>query len=382
MKVDSSARARYLLEALLCENDAEVLEKWSVWYSASNDLEGLLSVEFRLLPFAWKKLSALGFEAEDSRLKGIYKKTWFYNTVLLKTAAEVQALLRSHGVESALYKGCALLVDTYQDIALRQSSDIDLLVKDRDARKASLILDSIYPEKSKGRVAVQYSGLGRRGVDLHWATSTWFEATSLQFRSRTIDTAELFERSRLVTKGANTVRVLDPTDLLFHNLLNLFVNSPPNSPYRSYWVLDAMALLESHSIEEDRFIDLIVLEEATALFQANFRAQENLLPNRLRTIAARVRGLELSARDLELAEAIERVVERHESGRCELAYEVWWLALRAGGRPFRKQYYKIKYVLRRLGEIADNFGTNFGIIKRVLSSPAHCIRRLYLLLMN
>ena len=64
-------------------------------------------VEYRVLPYVWRRLDALGYDLDDQRLRGIYKRTWVFNQQLLSAAAGMQQELRSHGVHRCCSKAVA-----------------------------------------------------------------------------------------------------------------------------------------------------------------------------------------------------------------------------------------------------------------------------------
>jgi len=97
-----------------------------------------------LVPLLHRTLSGLASsrvpQAVLARLKSQSEAIRFQNLVLAQELLAALRVLESAGVTAMPYKGPALAVFLYQDIALRQFSDIDLLVRPRDAVKAKRIL--------------------------------------------------------------------------------------------------------------------------------------------------------------------------------------------------------------------------------------------------
>jgi hypothetical protein len=97
------------------------------------DFERLDAGSHSLLPLVYRSLQeAAADEPLLPRLKGIYKKAWFVNHLLLDRARAPLAALRDAGIDPLLLHGGALLATYYPDPALRRVARLDVAVR-RDA---------------------------------------------------------------------------------------------------------------------------------------------------------------------------------------------------------------------------------------------------------
>ena len=84
---------------------------------------------FDLLPLIYRNLVAAG--ADDPlmrRLKGIYRKSWVTNTLLLRRSRETYAALTGAGIPTLIVGGPVLAARFYPEFGLRPSSYVDVLI--------------------------------------------------------------------------------------------------------------------------------------------------------------------------------------------------------------------------------------------------------------
>ncbi|PYS94121.1 MAG: hypothetical protein DMF64_02135 [Acidobacteria bacterium] len=79
-------------------------------------------------------------DAYAQRLREAARRVSALNTFLANELQRLLALFAAEGIEAMPYKGPALAAEIYGNIALRQSSDLDILVRPRDVPRASEIL--------------------------------------------------------------------------------------------------------------------------------------------------------------------------------------------------------------------------------------------------
>ena len=168
----------------------------------------------------------------------------------LELAAELRRLmaaLEAAGVEALAYKGPALAVQAYGDLAARSFVDLDLLVRPDDVPRALEALDAqgyararaLTPARERAfrRVDGDYPLVHRaRGwlVELHARVST------LRF-AMPIETDALLRRPASVRVGGGEVRTLGGDDLL----LVLCVHGAKHRWKRLEWVAAVAALLRA-----------------------------------------------------------------------------------------------------------------------------------------
>jgi hypothetical protein len=142
------------------------------------------------------------------------------NLHLARELARISALLESGGVESIAIKGPALAIAAYGDIAMRQFTDLDLLVRRSEMRRAADILRA---EGYRPRAGYDIADLNRRGmfeiamacdgilgeIDLHWRLIPPYLPFDLEGE-------HLWRRATRVTVAGAAVRTLDPADHLLY----------------------------------------------------------------------------------------------------------------------------------------------------------------------
>jgi hypothetical protein len=124
-----------LLRASLLDGDA-ALDSWRRFRITHADIDHLEGDAFQLLPQLYCNLRVrIPEDPAFGRLKGIYRRTWYTNQLLLKAAAEVVAHLRAAGIDGMLYERTALAACLAGGGA-RPMEMIDLLVRPHDAERA------------------------------------------------------------------------------------------------------------------------------------------------------------------------------------------------------------------------------------------------------
>ncbi len=144
------------------------------------------------------------------------------NDILSRELLRLLALFKAHDIPAVSFKGPILAVTVYNNLALRQFSDLDILVHKRDVLKAkSLLLSDRYrpytqmteaQEKAHFRDFHAYTMKrddGRVDVDLHWK----FTARGA-FSSFALDLEALWERLEPAYLGESRILNLPPEELL------------------------------------------------------------------------------------------------------------------------------------------------------------------------
>ena len=122
-----SALQERLLAAALADPQTATVE----WRSLppTFDLDRLEAGSFETLPLIYRNLTAAGYEdADQGRLKGIYRRAWLKNQLLLqRTSATVQSLSAA-GIRSLVIEGPTVAARYYGELGLRPTSFVHLLV--------------------------------------------------------------------------------------------------------------------------------------------------------------------------------------------------------------------------------------------------------------
>ena len=234
------------------------------------DIDRLDAGSYRLLPLLWKRISLLGFDDPARNvIKGVYRRTWYFNQIVIARAADLVATLASSGISAMILKGAALTLQNYRDEGVRPMGDIDIAVPRSSARRAVDVLVNAgwapgvtpltgamvegtpatvgwtvgprpltsFDDAYFGvRHAHGFKGLGGMEVDLHWFL--FQGACDL----RVDDTAWAAVRP-LTLRGVSAVAP-DPAD---HLLLLLAHGSRWNPIPPVRWVADAVTLLRTEA---------------------------------------------------------------------------------------------------------------------------------------
>jgi Uncharacterised nucleotidyltransferase len=215
----------------------------------------------RILPLLGSNLRAVDVETPIApRLRGMYRKTWMYNNVLLARTADIVRELDEAEVPSMVLKGCAIALGYYGDLGLRPMGDIDLMVKPSDIGAAVERLTSDgwtdYTERKPGGTVFRHTHAyslwkgGDVGCDLHWMIGEHMLLGPGE------DPTPLFwpAARRLEVAGVSML-ALSPTDQLLHVILH---GAQPHNASRLQWIADATMILRSAEVDWDRFEELSI----------------------------------------------------------------------------------------------------------------------------
>jgi hypothetical protein len=154
-----------LLVAALGSPD-EQLAAWRSW-RAVTDINSLDAGSYRILPLVWRRLARRAVDdVAMATLKGVYRRTWYQNQILLHRASRLLANLHAHGIETLLLKGAALTLLHYRDAGVRPMDDFDILVP---RRQAGAVVDLLF---GWGWVA-EVTPLKRYGTDEPGGGRSW-----------------------------------------------------------------------------------------------------------------------------------------------------------------------------------------------------------------
>jgi len=233
-----------VLRAALLEHDAADAA-WTQWL-ATNDIEDIDLATYFLFPTLYHNLNRLGIQSPIvTKLSGVYRFTWTKNVVAQQSLAEVVRILDAESIPTAALKGAALLGRHYRDPGARMMNDIDVLVREEDARRS---LDALQasgwtpdmPVPSSSHLAFTHAQA---------VTHPTFVEADLHWRPFLIDApleAEeaLFERTTL--DPAVGTRVPDPTDLLMMVCVH---GRKPDMHSTCRWIADAVTITATSSID-------------------------------------------------------------------------------------------------------------------------------------
>jgi len=225
---------------------------WKRW-RASTDFERVDSGSFRLLGLVSRRVSAWALDDPIlPRLKGIYRRGWARNQMVLSGKPALINAMREKGILTMLLKGAALIPTVYHDVGARPMDDLDLFVPHGRALEAMKVLlargweseflnhealvDSLH--------ACHFRHPKEGNLDLHWHL--------MHADCRPEADADFWSgRVPLQWEGFDTF-VLQPADQLLHTCEHgPRFNSVP--PVR--WLADAWKIIHAAgpSLDWDRF---------------------------------------------------------------------------------------------------------------------------------
>ena len=124
-----------LLKATIFQGK-DCIRAWNHWINSA-DIDHLDPGSFRLFPLLYKNLISNGIDHPLlTRLKGIYKKTWYKNQMLLHQVQHVLSAFDAAGIDTLLMKGMALSLLYYKDLGVRSMLDFDILIPIKHTSKA------------------------------------------------------------------------------------------------------------------------------------------------------------------------------------------------------------------------------------------------------
>lgn len=256
-----------------------------------------LARRHRVVPFLLRHLAALPVpEVPADLLRELRTEVALnaaHSRVLVKALREILLHLEARGIAGLPYKGPVLAHQLYGDVAFRQMTDLDVLVRPDDLPRALDVLqglgyrprDRLSPRQQRALLRANnnlplHGGAGRVSVELHWAFATRHPIASL-------DLDALRPATRSLRMAGMAVPTFGTEDLLlvlcFHGARHLWE--------RLAWLCDVAELVRSHEIDWDQAISRAErFRSRRVLFLGLRLAQELLdapLPDR---IADRVRS--------------------------------------------------------------------------------------------
>jgi putative nucleotidyltransferase-like protein len=218
--------AGLLLRGAFLEGSA-ALDAWDAWH-AGTSLDAVDPECYAMLPLLHRKLEALGADhAELGRLKGVRRRTWLENQMVLREAAQQLQCLRDAGIDTLLLGGLALVTGYYHDPGLRRLREIEILVRRKDAARAAGLLAQAPPRVMLRRRAL-FLGCPQRIEEAWWAAAVPVRVLEVESR------------------------VLAPADQLLHTLVGgmRWNHSPPG-----WWMADSLVVLGDSRIDAGRIVD-------------------------------------------------------------------------------------------------------------------------------
>ena len=180
------------------------------------------ALSHKVLPLLYTRLKTFGGEfvppEELSQLRELYLDIAGQNLVMANHLLQVMSLLSEHGIESLPLKGPSLTVQLYGNLSLRQFSDLDILIHEKDFYLTCELLkkDGYRPElptkpNKEKRLIKSGNDLHfiRQGIslELHWGIVDRFQVSP-------IEPEQFWQRLEQVQLLETDIWVLSPETLL------------------------------------------------------------------------------------------------------------------------------------------------------------------------
>lgn len=206
-----------------------------------------------VIPLVYPQLSASAAANvppdQLARFKITYQKNLARNLLLTAELCHILQIFKAAGIEAVPYKGPALAIYAYGNLALRRFVDLDILVRKLDVLKAKEILaaqgfvcDTPWTATQQDLLMRTQHNLplsreaGRLIVELHWEVAPSRFASSLQAE-------EFWQRLDTMRINEAVVKCLSAEDLL----LSLTVHGSKHLWERLAWICDIAELVKTRS---------------------------------------------------------------------------------------------------------------------------------------
>ena len=272
---------RLLMEVLLGRLDA-VAGAWTAWLATTTDAVDDQPGFASIAPIVQERLALAGVvDAETDRLRGIRRRAWYLDSLLIADAADAIGRLRSVDIEPIVAGDLITAVRAEHRECVRTASRVALLVEPHQTRTALEVLAPMCDDPVVRRpiTAIELDRRGRVLLPLATGRQLLLECRWLPQHCSTLVTLPEPDATDTLELDGITVRTLSPTA----RLLELWATAHMADPAHVLATVVATGeLLEHHP---DR-IDWPRVREACALLQLDQVAQAQIesLPPRLREL--------------------------------------------------------------------------------------------------
>jgi hypothetical protein len=200
----SRDQGRLLLTAFGDETVA--LEAWNEW-SKRGSIATLEPGSMELVPLVYRRLSSLGrADRQLPTFKGVYRRTWYHNQLILRDLAIVLARFREARIQAVMPADVSILLTSYHDIGSRRLDGLGVLVDPDQAEAAADVLlatgwrhnlPGAFRMADLDRTSLWFHQRKDKHLELRWALGTEPSSRAEYERtwSRTIPTSVLGEEA-------------------------------------------------------------------------------------------------------------------------------------------------------------------------------------------
>lgn len=214
-------------------------------------------------PLLYARLKERGITPSPAiaqQLRKIYLVSVARNTRLLHEVGKILRALQAVDIPVIPLKGTCLAEAVYDNLALRQIGDVDLLVKPADLAKALAVLRTLgyvaahpFEIESIRQESHHMPQLSKRGgvtLELHWTIVN--PRHKVHFDDNDLD--QVWSRATPVKIGGVQVLMLSPTDLLWHLCLHASVQHRFDGiGLKGFWDMALVILRYGDEIDWEQF---------------------------------------------------------------------------------------------------------------------------------
>ena len=258
---------------------------------ARNDLDWdylfQLARRHAVIPLLYLQLSREGADLIPTsflaKLKLQYHENSARNTILTAELCRLIELFNQHGIETIPYKGPALALFAYGELALRRFVDLDVIVRKQSVPAARDLLvregytltkplsDAQQELLQRTQHNIQFGRDDHRVlIELHWEVAPHLFATSVQEN-------ELWQNLTTMTINGHDVNALTAEDLLF----SLCVHGSRHLWERLGWICDVAEIISRHELNWNGLQERATAADSERMFLLGLHLAQKLLRAKL-----------------------------------------------------------------------------------------------------
>jgi len=262
--ISADAEAELLVHCARLEIDATRAERIRTLAGSPLNWNRLFSLAQRhaLIPLLFFQLNRVAVDRvppeQLKQLRDRSQSNAALNVLLTAEMVRLLELFERNQIPAVPYKGPAIGVGVYKNLALRQFADLDILVPDTDVWKATeLLIDQGYlahfvipARKQSSFIRLGYVRLFNHETDVTTVELHWRLAP--RFFGAPFDTSTLWQRTRRLELQGASVRVPTPEDLI----LMLCIHGAKDCWEKLEWVCGVAELIRSETnVDWERLLE-------------------------------------------------------------------------------------------------------------------------------
>lgn len=339
------------LDLLFCTKE-EFPYLWARW-KKETVFDDINYATFRLVSLLCLRLKEFGFSNDElyGRIKGVYRKTWLKNQLLIDATERVVSLMKKNDIPVAVFKGIPLLIQVYKDVGARFLSDADIIIDPEHIRKAfklltqhgwkytSLPFPVLEKDPTEACLAIDREITVREDkengveVDVHWKL---FDRPN-----NPMVYEEIVSRAQPIAINGVECLAFSPEDLLLH----VIVHGSVYSEYRPIrWIVDAGYIIREMRLDWDLLLSLIKKYkfevQAVIAFRYLSERRGMKIPE---GFMKKLKDIPLDPKELRTYYRLSNKPSMAPLGTLPLIWKVYW-RFEAEGKTLRNAYLFFPYV--------------------------------------